>query len=389
MEILVSVEKKNITSLLMNAFNRTWVMTVNLALKVFTLLLFKKSVMERGREFKNIVVYTAGVLGDNVVRLAAVANLKRRYPGATVTVMVSTDADSKIPSQLFSSLPYVDDHAIANGQVLNRHTCDLFVNFSGSVSVGSIRLVLREMRYAYRMGAECAIGFYISTYGLRKSLDPVQHHFLGNEPRRCYRVLREIGLIPAENISVFPENREAKDSVLSKLNARGDEVFAVMSPGSGKQCKFWPPERFGQVAILLQSHYNARVVLTGHADEREIAEKIHSSSKCGVTNLVGETSIQELVELLRMSRICITNDTGVLHVAAVLGIPTVAIFNMHLPPTWWFPDNENIIQLFSVTECSFCNKFICDSKKCLDNITVDHVFRAASELISQPESDGR
>ncbi|MGA7161092.1 MAG: glycosyltransferase family 9 protein, partial [Bacteroidota bacterium] len=99
-------------------------------------------------------------------------------------------------------------------------------------------------------------------------------------------------------------------------------------------------------------------------------------------NIAGETTIQELIELLRIAKICITNDTGTMHVAAVLQVPTVAIFNSKLPPTWWFPDNNQVVQIFSNTDCSLCDTFNCETRECLMNIRVDHVENAVVELMS-------
>jgi heptosyltransferase II len=107
-----------------------------------------------------------------------------------------------------------------------------------------------------------------------------------------------------------------------------------------------------------------------------------------LTDLTGETNIQELIELLRMAKGCVTNDTGTMHLAAMIGVPTVAIFGMRIAPTWWFPNSDKIISIFAITECSYCYNDYCESKDCLNNIEVDHVTQSLRELFETNKFSG-
>lgn len=379
---LISTEAKNFKNLIFTTLNRIWVVNVTFLLRLLSLFFFSKRKFKKNLP-KQIVIYTVGVLGDNAIRLAALATLKHKYPDAKITVAMATGSGSSFPAQLYGKLPYVDDCVIFTQEFMDRTTCDLFVDLSGSANLGLVRLVFREMLYAYKMGAKYAIGFYVSTYGIRKCLNPVQHHFIENEPRRYLKVLKEIDLAQINSSGILPESKEVKESLFSKYNIKDGEMVAVMVPGAGKQAKIWPSERFAATAAWLKERYCAHVFLVGDASEKEIAENVAMLSENSTVNLAGETTIQELIELLRISEICITNDTGTMHVAAILQIPTVAIFNSKLPPTWWFPDNSNIIQIFSNSDCSLCDSFYCETRECLMNITVDHVKNAVVELTSE------
>ncbi|MGA7161614.1 MAG: glycosyltransferase family 9 protein, partial [Bacteroidota bacterium] len=320
---LASTEAKNFKNLLLIALNKTWALVVTFLLKLLALVFFSK------RKFKNnlpkhIVVYTVGVLGDNAIRLGALAALRYKYPKARITVTVATGSGSSLPAQLYGKLPCIDDCVIFDQEFLEGTRCDLFVDLSGSANLGLFRLIVREMLYAYKMKATYAIGFYVSTYGIRKLLNPVQHHFIENEPRRYLRVLREIDLNPIMISGVLPENKKIKESLTLKHGIKNGEMVVVMAPGAGKQAKVWPSERFATTAVWLKERYRARVFLVGDASEKEIAEKVTLLSENSVVNIAGETTIQELIELLRIAKICITNDTGTMHVAAVLQVPTVA-----------------------------------------------------------------
>ena len=377
-QALSLIDKKGFPTWLTKKLTQIWVANACLLLRVTRFFLFNKRRFNNGPP-KHIVVYTAGVLGDNVIRLPAIASLKLKYPNAKITVAICTELSSELPAQLFANLPYVDDCVVFTQEFLDKTSCDLFVDFSGSANLGLLRLVVREMLYAYKMGAEFAIGCYVSTYSVRPILRRIQHHFVENEPRRHLKVLREIGLSPSDHISVLPENKEVKKMLLSKLYVKDGDTLAVIVPGAGKQSKIWPSERFAEVAAWLTTE-GFRVFLVGDRNEKKIAERVRVLSEVNATNLAGETTIQELVELLRISKICVTNDTGTMHIAGILQVPTVAVFNSHLPPTWWYPDNKNAIQIFSICTCSYCNLSYCETRECLMNITVAHVKNAVLEL---------
>ena len=104
-------------------------------------------------------------------------------------------------------------------------------------------------------------------------------------------------------------------------------------------------------------------------------------------DLSGQTTVQELIELLRMSEGCVTNDTGTMHLAAMIGIPTVAIFSTRISPTHWFPVGEKVVSIFSLNDCSFCYNDDCRETKCLRNIDVSCVLQEMEQLFSGAIAD--
>jgi heptosyltransferase-2 len=173
---------------------------------------------------------------------------------------------------------------------------------------------------------------------------------------------------------------------LQKINEDGRDhrpIF-VINPGAKFQAKCWPAEHFGTVISQLTRHYNATIVVTGICDERNIADKVVEKSGQVAINLAGQTTLQELVELLRMAKGCITNDTGTMHIAAMVGVPTVAIFSFRLSPTHWFPLSQKMVALFSFEDCGLCYKDFCNEMKCLRNISENGVLQALNGLLDLP-----
>ena len=396
--ILLSVESFKIGNELLRVFLTVWVFLANCSLWMLKFILFKKWGYTK-REFRDIVVYTVGIVGDNIVMLPALAAIRDRYPTATITVITNCqiwDSEGAMgvlgPSPDKDRLIVLNDHPVKrrgfrlwmDRTAFNGITCDLFVNLSPFGNRGWIGAVVREMIFAKKLGAKYAVGFYMSTYARKDIFNKVQYQFLKNEPRRAKEVLKKLGLTPVENEDLLIHDPEAKESVIKKIKEQGaDELpLFVINPGAKFKAKCWPTEYFGTVANWLSKHYNLCVVVTGIASEEGIANEVIKASGDIAINLAGKTNFQELVELLRIAKGCITNDTGTMHIAAMVGIPTVALFSLRFSPTHWLPVGHNIISVFSIPDCLYCYKDSCKTLDCLENIRADDVILALKQLMN-------
>lgn len=398
--ILLSAEKFRFKFFLYRIFIKCWVFTANLSLRILKFILFKR-IGSSSRQFKNIVVYTVGILGDNVVMLPALAAIRRRYQNSRITVITNCqiwDQQGAIgvlgPSPFKDRLIVLDDHPVQRKGfrfVMDQNRfdgvrCDLFVNLSPFGNRGWIGAVAREMIFAKKLGAKYAVGFRMSTYTRRGLFNKVQHHFVKNEPRRSLEVLKELGLTPIKNKDLLSHDPDAKESVLRKIKEKGCNRHSlyVINPGAKYESKCWPPERFAEVAKYVAKEYNAAIIVTGINSEKEIGDKIVKESDGIAINLSGETTIQELVELLRISKGCITNDTGTMHLSAMVRIPTVALFSGRNSPTHWLPLGENVVSAFSIIDCIYCYNDYCERPDCLTRIQVTDVLKTMGEIIDIP-----
>lgn len=112
-----------------------------------------------------------------------------------------------------------------------------------------------------------------------------------------------------------------------------DKGYYVFAPGAEYgPAKRWPPAYYGKLALLL----DAPVVLLGSGKEAALCEEIsaHAPGKC--MNLAGKTALMDAFALISASRAVISNDSGLMHVAAAFGVPQVALFGssspLHTPP---------------------------------------------------------
>jgi lipopolysaccharide heptosyltransferase II len=111
-------------------------------------------------------------------------------------------------------------------------------------------------------------------------------------------------------------------------NADGVIRVGICAGAEYGQAKRWPLERFAEVANFIP---NVEWVLFGAPGEKAMGEQLASMLTVRHLNLVGKTSLDDLIECLRECSLLVTNDTGTMHLAAALGVPTVTIFGSTEP----------------------------------------------------------
>ncbi len=155
----------------------------------------------------------------------------------------------------------------------------------------------------------------------------------------------------------------------------GDLPQLALCPGAEYgPAKRWPPERFAELAAVLIAR-GWRVVVCGSAKERALGEQIAAAAGPACLNLAGQTTLDEVVDLLSLATCVVSNDSGLMHVAAALGRPVIALFGSsdphHTPP---LGVDTRVISLG--LPCAPCFRRVCPEKHldCLTGITVERVL---------------
>ena len=124
-------------------------------------------------------------------------------------------------------------------------------------------------------------------------------------------------------------------------------------------------------------------MLFGSAADRESTRAVQQRAMHRIVDLAGKTDLREAIALIARCDLFISNDSGLMHVAAALGIPTVAIFGSTNTVTT-APVGEKTIIVRKEVACSPCLKKTCPRDfACMDGITVGDVTAAAEELLCQ------
>ncbi len=134
-------------------------------------------------------------------------------------------------------------------------------------------------------------------------------------------------LPPDLKISLPPADRQAARARLDSLGVDPVRPLVALCPGAGYgPAKRWPADRFAAAAALIQERRGTEVLIIGSAAEAGIAEAIRKEMDRPPRLLTGSTSLRELMSVIALSTLVISNDTGPMHLAGALGVPVVGIF---------------------------------------------------------------
>ena len=162
------------------------------------------------------------------------------------------------------------------------------------------------------------------------------------------------------------------------------ERIAISAGADYGPSKCWPTERFIATANhITEKHPNAHFVLLGTKSETSIGKRIAGELGTRSTDMTGKTNLRGLMDELKRCALLITNDTGSMHLAAHLGIPTVAIFGS-TEPAWTGPIGEGHEVLRNHVPCSPCFLRQCPIDfSCMKKITPLEVAGAVDDILKR------
>jgi lipopolysaccharide heptosyltransferase II len=170
----------------------------------------------------------------------------------------------------------------------------------------------------------------------------------------------------------------------------GARLAALMPGAEYGPAKRWPAAHYGALAAALAGT-GIDVIVLGSAKERGLGDEVAArAASAPVRNLCGATSLADVVDLLAAADVAVSNDSGLLHVAAAAGAPVVAIYGSSSPRfTPPLTDDAAVVSL--EIECSPCFERECPLKhlKCLNDLTPATVLRAVEALRAARGSEAR
>lgn len=335
-------------------------------------------------QIRSILVRAVNWLGDAVLILPAIRQLKRFFPHARLTVLA---LDRVAP--VFEHLPEVDDIVpylpkppatgfkawLAWLVRLRRQRFDLAVLFPNSLESA---LVTRFLGVPHRVG-------YNTEFRSRLLTQIVQGPEITAGLHHVYRhegILRAFGRVTADGLpelSVIPAELAAASQLLHHQGWQPGRPIVGLSPGAAYgPAKQWFPQRFAAVADALHREFGARIVLLGSGGDQEAATQVAGAMQSPAVNLAGRTDLRTALALLDLLDLLITNDSGLMHAAAALFTPLVALFGSTDPfATGPFTPFASVLR--HPIPCSPCRQRQCPEKhyRCLDLISVADVLEHA------------
>lgn len=326
-------------------------------------------------------------VGDAVMSLPAIRVIREQFPKAEVVLVAKpwvADVYAREKS-IDRVLPYTARgwrEKLGFGLYLGKENFDCAILLQNAFEAAAM---------AWLSGATVRIG-YARDGRSRLLTHPIPVPEKGDIPRheRYYylELLRRAGLIEH-----FPECDAIRFENVDAIRASGRKTLEILqlrdpaigvSPGAAYgNAKRWLPERFAEVAIRMARERSAAVFLFGSKDERELAEQVKALIvAAGVTvhNFAGQTSLSGFIEYAANCSLFLTNDSGAMHIASALGIPTVTVFGA-TDDTATGPTGPLARVIREQVECSPCLLRECPiDHRCMTAVTADRVAATAAEL---------
>jgi len=337
---------------------------------------------------KNILIRATNWIGDAVMTLPAVGTVRNSFPEAKISVLAKPWV-----AEIYRLSPAVDEiilfqspgvHAGMRGKIklareLRGMKFDMAILLQNAIEAAIIALLAGiPIRAGYNSDGR---GLLL-THSVQRTKAIRKLHQTGY----YLEMVKSLGFQSDEtNVLLKPGvgYDELAEKILDDLDIDMKEILVGIAPGATYgPAKRWFPERFAAVSDRIIDNHSARVIILGSSDDRETADRVQQYAGHRLVNLAGKTNLKETIALIGKCKLFISNDSGLMHVAGALNIPTVAIFGSTNPVTT-SPAGNNSVVIYKSASCSPCLKKRCptDDFRCMDAIGVDDVYNIATRLL--------
>ncbi|MFZ2448660.1 MAG: lipopolysaccharide heptosyltransferase II [Syntrophobacteraceae bacterium] len=331
---------------------------------------------------RKILVRATNWIGDAVMTTPALGALRSAFPKAEIVL-----AANPVVAELMTPHPSCDrvivydkkgPHRGLRGLLrfcedLSRERFDLAILFQNAIEAA---IIARLARIGKRAGYSTDWRGPLLTHAVPVSGEIPRLH----QTRYYMNLLQVLGISTNEQRLCLFCTGEEKNRARQALGGRR---WVAVNPGAAYgSAKRWYPERFAAVADALASRYGFGVLLLGGAGEARIGFDIENAMRSRPLNLIGKTSVREMMAYLCEADLVVTNDSGPMHVAAAFDRPIVALFGP-TDHTTTSPACSNFMIVRKEVECAPCLERQCPKghHRCMLEINVEAVLDAAARIL--------
>jgi heptosyltransferase-2 len=346
---------------------------------------------------RRILIRATNWVGDAVMSLPALGAIRNRFPAAHIAVLARPWV-----AGLYRHEPFADEIILyepapfRSGSLLK--ACRDRVTLAGALRARAFDSALL-LQNAFDAALIAALAGIPERIGYARDLrSPLLTRAIAlprpgvlppHESFYYLELLRRAGWLDRLPASLTVELRSApraRAAGLARFAAEGIATPVIgVSPGAAfGSAKRWLPERFAASACTLAERLGATVALHGSASERELCESVRAMIEARglrAVNYSGQTTLEEFIERAAASRLFLTNDSGAMHIASALGVPTVAVFGPTNPATTG-PAGPWARIVSNPVDCAPCLLRECPiDHRCMTRVRDESVSKAALDLI--------
>lgn len=332
------------------------------------------------------VVHFEIPLGTAVLSLPSLCSLKKACPGIRITAFASG-----ITLSLLKDSPYVDHVCETPNPIKAPLSAFLYALFKiwpnrreydAIVLNGSNSRILIAV-FAILTGIKKRVGYCLRPRLLHSCVEEKDPASIIETNNKAFSLITPAPLEVVEpEIYFSKQDAIVFEDIFAKISTARPRIILVSGTSSGHP-NDWYYDRFVQVAKNLIHQHNAFIVLVGAPSDRRQAEMLKEHIGFDTVSLAGKTSPRELAALMAYCDFCISVDTGAMHVARAVSLPTVILGNAAQPRWLWLPPPElNHFELIRKDHlaCSICWRHMCPTRECMDEISVHDVLEGFSRL---------
>jgi heptosyltransferase-2 len=347
---------------------------------LWPILLLRRTKKLPKAEVRSILFLRYDRIGDMVLSTAALKALRRAYPQAKITILAS-----QRNHEILKHNPHVDEILIYKGilwflREIRPKGYDLVID----------PFVTHELKQAfmtYLAGGEYRIGFENAG---REIFFNLRGPVASNTKRMVEHLLDLVELLGGNRkdceAEVFLSDKELQwaSKALSNKGIGEHTLIVAIHPGAYYLSQRWSTERFGELARRIFEQYEAKVILFGSRDGKDLVKKVKEVAGKKVQDFSG-LRLREFMALLSRCHLLICNNSGPLHIASALKVSTVSMIGPTVTPLW-LPSGRHDVVINKRLSCSPCNRVVCKGHECMESITVDEVFEAVQSQITRIRS---
>ena len=319
------------------------------------------------KDATNIFVISLSNIGDVILTLPVVGVLREKFPEAKVSILVGVRGYEAIKDNPeFSEIIIYDKHKGLREKIslikqLRSKHYDLVID-------------LRHSLFPLFLGVRYHNPIFL------KEINSREH-----QVKKHLRGLKKLGIKVDKIRFPFYISKVAKENIEKKLGRYVNRELIVINPTAASHLKCWEDGRFVLLAQKIKHLSDYSIVVVGGKEDKEKCARISEAIE-GCINLSGELNIQELAALLKRTKIFITNDSGPLHLASALDVPTLAIFGPTDPLKYGPLGKPNRVVRKDLP-CSPCELAQCPGgeHQCMNLVSVDNVFLAFKEILNEEQ----
>jgi len=350
-----------------------------------------------GARWDNVLVLQTSFIGDTVLTLPLLCEIKRRFPSARLTFFCSPQGHELARNSTAIDEIIVDDKKGHDRGIYGLWRQALGLRKRSFTVALTPHKSLRSALILYLARIPCRVGF-------RQSKGWYLFNRLVDRPAERHDVDRNLSLLGAFGISsedcerdfALPgasDERTAIQELLSLKETGAKRLLFGVNPGSVWATKRWQAQGFADVIKLLKARWECEVIIFGGPEDTQLTARIHEISGSNCINYAGRLSLRQLPQALSACDVFITNDSGPMHIAVARRVPTVALFCATTPALGFYPYSSDAVVLQKDLPCRPCSshggrRCPLGTEDCMRLIGPEHVLRAVERLVERRGEKG-